>query len=113
MRQKIRRSSTPGRCRAGTMVLVLGLVVFEALTAGAQTAPDLVAPCAPCHGFEGVSKDVEVPNLAGQHDVYLSDQLRAFRAGRRRHTDMAFMSRELTDDEIDELAGYYARLPAR
>jgi len=73
----------------------------------------LVASCAPCHGFEGIGKDVEIPNLAGQHDVYLSYQLRAFRSGRRKHPDMSFMARKLTDAEINALATYYSGLPPR
>jgi cytochrome c553 len=82
--------------------------------ARAQVAPpDLIAVCAPCHGFEGIAKDVEIPNLAGQHDVYLANQLRAFRSGRRKHTDMRFIARELTDDEIERLATYYSGLPPR
>jgi cytochrome c553 len=74
---------------------------------------NLVATCAPCHGFEGIGKDVEIPNLAGQHDVYLIYQLRGFRSGRRKHPDMSFMARELTDAEIDALASYYSKLAPR
>ena len=74
---------------------------------------NLVATCAPCHGFEGIGKDVEIPNLAGQHDVYLTYQLRAFRGGKRKHPDMSFMARDLTDAEIDALASYYSGLPPR
>jgi cytochrome c553 len=75
--------------------------------------PDLIAVCAPCHGFEGIGKDVEIPNLAGQHDVYLANQLRAFRSGRRKHTDMHFIARELTDGEIERLATYFSKLSPR
>jgi cytochrome c553 len=83
-------------------------------TEGQATEPtNLIAACAPCHGFEGIGKDVEIPNLAGQHDVYLSYQLRAFRSGRRKHPDMSFMARDLTDAEIDALSSYYSGLPPR
>lgn len=77
----------------------------------ATAATNLIATCAPCHGFEGIGKDVEIPNLAGQHDVYLASQLRAFRSGRRKHPDMSFMARDLTEAEINALATYYSGLP--
>lgn len=32
---------------------------------------DVIVQCAACHGAEGIAKDVEIPNLAGQHDRYL------------------------------------------
>jgi cytochrome c553 len=94
---------------------LLGIGFFaQSETEVQATEPtSLVATCAPCHGFEGIGKDVEIPNLAGQHDIYLTYQLRAFRSGRRKHSDMSFMARDLTDAEIDALAGYYSGLPPR
>ena len=52
--------------------------------------------------------DVEVPNIAGQHS---SEQLSAFKSGRRKHPEMYFVGRRLTDREIDELVVYYSTLP--
>lgn len=99
------------RCLAAGFAAIL---VAIGPRAWCQVAPpDLVAVCAPCHSFEGIGKDVEIPNLVGQHDVYLANQLRAFRSGRRKHTDMHFIARELTDDEIERLATYFSRLPPR
>jgi cytochrome c553 len=71
---------------------------------------DLVAQCAACHGAEGIAKDVEIPNLAGQHDRYLVTQLQNFRSGKRPHKEMRYMSRHLTDDEIAAVAQYYMQL---
>ena len=70
----------------------------------------LVAQCAACHGAEGVAKDVEIPNLAGQHDRYLVTQLQNFRSGKRPHKEMRYMSRHLTDEEIEAVARYYMQL---
>jgi cytochrome c553 len=107
----------PGRLLAAggalaAVLLAIGLSQSEA-QAPATEPTKLVASCAPCHGFEGIGKDVEIPNLAGQHDVYLSYQLRAFRSGKRKHPDMSFMARKLTDTEINALAIYYSALPPR
>jgi cytochrome c553 len=94
-------------------LLAVGLSGQDKAQAQAAQPTKLVGTCAPCHGFEGIGKDVEIPNLAGQHDVYLSYQLRAFRSGRRKHPDMSFMARKLTDAEINALATYYSGLPPR
>ncbi|MGA7974265.1 MAG: c-type cytochrome [Pseudolabrys sp.] len=97
-----------------------GLVAAALLCAGPAAAQqtngvvDLIAEaCAPCHGEEGIAKSIAVPNLAGQHNVYLYNQLRAFRAKTRRHKDMLYMSRQLTDEEMRAIADYYASLPPR
>jgi cytochrome c553 len=72
---------------------------------------EIVGVCAPCHGKDGRSGTVEVPNLAGQKSIYLREQLMAFRAGRRKHPDMKVVAKELTDREIEQLVVYYATLP--
>ena len=71
---------------------------------------EVIAQCAACHGAEGIAKDVEIPNLAGQHDRYLVTQLRNFRSGKRPHKEMRYMSRHLTDEEIDAIAQYYTQI---
>jgi len=95
---------------------ILALAVLGAGPARAQSdgLVDLIAEaCAPCHGDEGIAKSVDVPNLAGQHNVYLYNQLRAFRTGKRPHKEMRFMSRQMTDDDMRAIADYYAKLPPR
>lgn len=72
----------------------------------------VVAECAACHGPDGIGNDVEIPNLAGQHDRYLYTQLQHFRNGRRPHKEMAYESRHLSDEEMRDLARYYSQLPA-
>lgn len=72
---------------------------------------DVIAQCAACHGQEGIAKDVEIPNLAGQHDRYLVEQLQNFRSGKRQHKEMRYMSRHIADEEIEALAQYYSNLP--
>jgi cytochrome c553 len=72
---------------------------------------DLLRQCAACHGVDGVAKDVEIPNLAGQHDRYIVAQLENFRSGKRPSKEMHYMSSHMTDEEIEALAGFYASLP--
>lgn len=69
------------------------------------------AACASCHGADGVSAKARWPNLAGQNDLYLIKQLNAFRDGLRKDAYMTPMARPLTDQDIRNLAAYYAGLP--
>ena len=78
-----------------------------------KTAPAVATVCGPCHGLDGIGHDVEVPNIAGQHSLYLREQLLAFKSGRRKHPEMYFVGRHLTDQEIDDLAIYYSTLSPR
>lgn len=98
-----------------TRVLCCGLMAVAAVPtlAGAEQrrVPPIVSVCAPCHGVDGRTGDVEKPNLAGQKSIYLRQQLLAFRSGKRRHPDMRTVSRDLTDREIDQLVVYYSTVP--
>ena len=68
------------------------------------------ATCAGCHGVNGISANPLWPNLAGQKEAYLAKQLRAFRDGTRADPMMAPMAKPLSDEDIDNLAAYYAGL---
>jgi len=52
-----------------------------------------------------------VPHLAGQHEVYLYNQLQAFKSGKRPHKEMRYMSRQMSDAEMADIAAHYARMP--
>jgi cytochrome c553 len=92
-----------------------------ALVASAMAAPAcaldqgelgaLLAQCVACHGSDGVAKDVEIPNLKGQHDRYMAEQLRNFRSGKRKSAEMHYLSRHLTDEEIEALTQYFSQMP--
>ena len=96
------------------LILALSPCVLPALGVSALAAnTDLISGCVPCHGLDGVGHDAEIPNLAGQNEAYLFNQLKAFRAGRRPHQEMQYMSRHMSEDEMQSLAGYFAQLPPR
>ena len=63
--------------------------------------------CVACHGLDGVAVAPSYPNLDGQWERYLREQLRAYRAGKRRNEIMAGFAAALTDEEIRELARFY------
>ncbi len=90
------------------------VTVFLAAPACAQQVePELISSCAPCHGADGISRFGGVPNLAGQNEPYLVNQLRAFHTGKRVHKEMRYMSRNMTEEEMEAIAAYFSSLPPR
>lgn len=68
-------------------------------------------PCAVCHGPLGISVTPDAPHLAGQPRIYLTEQLKAFRAGTRRHEVMNVIAKPLSDGDIALLSEWYASIP--
>jgi cytochrome c553 len=72
------------------------------------------AVCAACHGQDGATGlDPSYPNLAGQNERYLVMQLQAIRDGGR---NIALMAGQLTaksDQDLADLAAYYASMPGK
>ena len=66
--------------------------------------------CTVCHGPLGLSSTPDAPHLAGQPAIYTATQLRAYRSGNRKHEVMAVMAKPLTDDDIANLAAWFASL---
>jgi cytochrome c553 len=92
-------------------LIMMGLCIVPGANAGdveAGKAKSLL--CATCHGEDGISGNPLWPNLAGQQDQYLAKQLRAFRDGDRNDPLMSPMAKPLSDEDIEDLASYYANL---
>jgi cytochrome c553 len=66
------------------------------------------APCVACHSVDGNSVNPEWPKLAGQHEGYLIQQLLYFSNGERDNALMKGMSANLTDQDREDLAAYFA-----
>ncbi|HKK15828.1 MAG TPA: c-type cytochrome [Gammaproteobacteria bacterium] len=64
--------------------------------------------CAACHGVDGNSTTPMWPKLAGQHETYIVKQLIDFKSGARENAQMSPMAVPLTDQDIEDLAAYYA-----
>lgn len=65
--------------------------------------------CASCHGENGEGRDNAFPRLDIQNLQYLTDALMAFRDGSRQSGTMMAAARQLTDDQIAELAGQFGQ----
>ncbi len=64
--------------------------------------------CAACHGADGNSTISLNPKLAGQHPEYLLKQLTNFKEGKRANAVMAGMVANLSKEDMQSLAKYYA-----
>jgi len=96
--------------------ILMGLIAGVALLATTANAGDVAAGkaksavCAACHGGEGISPTPIWPNLAGQKEQYLVAQMKAFKDGTRQNAQMAPMVANLSDEDIANLAAFYASL---
>jgi len=77
------------------------------------TAAQWVERCDRCHGVNGNSTDPHLPALAAQREDYLQKVLDAYRSGARRSPEMAAMAEVLSENDVKNLAAYYARQKAR
>jgi len=66
--------------------------------------------CASCHSTDGVSIDPNLPHLAGQHVIYLYDELNAYKQGNREDEPMRKAVEFLSDDALRKVSMYYASL---
>jgi len=77
------------------------------------TTQEWTERCERCHGLNGNSTSPRLPALAGQRTDYLIKVLLAYRTGARKSSEMAAMSGDLTENDIDNLAAYFAGQRAR
>ena len=85
-----------------------------ALQGDPHRGKELSYTCLGCHGVEGYRNaypDYSVPKLEGQSPEYLSSALHDYRDGNRSHLTMHSQASELTDQDIADVAVYFAGKP--
>ncbi|MFM2590735.1 c-type cytochrome [Vibrio sp. TBV020] len=96
------------------LVLGLGLLSGQALAAGDAAAGQAkAAVCAACHGADGIAVIPGYPNLKGQNEQYIVSSIKAYKNKERTGGLAAVMQAQaamLSDDDIANLAAYYASL---
>ena len=92
--------------------LCVGMITMDeaANAADAKAGKTKSQPCSVCHGTSGISTLPDAPNLAGQPEIYLSNQLRSYRSGERRHEVMSLVAKALSDDDIADLAAWFSSI---
>lgn len=78
------------------------------LAAGKMIA---AADCVDCHGMDGRGKTAEIPNLTGQPVIYLVEAMHAYRDSGRMHAALQDMTSGMSEEDIVNIAGYYASQP--
>jgi cytochrome c553 len=81
-----------------------GVALAEDLEAGRKVA----AMCRTCHGLDGVARLPNSANIGGEPEDYLARQLEAFRSGERTDEMMRIVAAGLTDEQIADVAAWYA-----
>lgn len=73
---------------------------------------DKTSMCAGCHGIPGwrtaYPATYKVPKLGGQHEEYLVAALKQYQTGERSHPSMKAIAASLTEEDMQNLAAYYA-----
>jgi cytochrome c553 len=73
---------------------------------------DKTRMCEGCHGIEGwrtaYPEVYRVPKLGGQHEAYIVKALQEYRSGERSHPSMRAIAGTLSDQDMADLAAYYA-----
>jgi cytochrome c553 len=69
--------------------------------------------CAACHAADGSRGAPSFPILQGQHPEYLVKQLTEFKSGKRKNAVMGGMAAPLSDDDMRNVAAFYASKKAK
>jgi cytochrome c553 len=96
---------------AATLAL---LGTMSAANAGGDAAAGKAktAVCAGCHGANGEGKDKNPP-LAGKPEAELVQALHDYKSGKRKNAMMKTFATPLGDQDMANLAAYYASLKAK
>ena len=94
------------RFTSGLLMLVLGSGIAQA--GDPVRGKEQSATCIACHGESGNSPVTTFPKIAGQHEDYLLQSLKAYRDKSRTNPIMAAIIVPLSETDMEDLAAYYA-----
>lgn len=97
------------------LLLTLAAATVTALPSAADAADAAAGrkkarQCQTCHGLDGIAKIPIAPHIAGENQIYLETQLKNFRSGKREHEIMSVIAKGLSDEDIADLAAWYASI---
>ena len=98
-----------GQMKRAALACVLACAM-SAAEADLQAGRARARTCTVCHGEYGISLLPTAPNLAGQPEIYLAEQLKAYRSGKRSNEIMSVVAKPLTDAEIADLSAWFASI---
>jgi cytochrome c553 len=98
----------PGLCAGLALAVALASPAFAADPAAGRRK--VAGVCQACHGMDGLSKNPEAPNLAGQIENYLVKAIGDYRSGARENETMNIVAKPLSDADIADIAAYYSSI---
>ena len=90
------------------MITVLGFLNTAQAQGDVEAGKNKSAVCAACHNADGNSSSDLFPKIAGQHAPYIVKQLQEFKSGEREDAIMAGMAAGLSEQDMEDLAAYFA-----
>ena len=88
------------------------LVIAADLVGDANKGASKVSLCAGCHAIPGYRSSVPeiytIPMIGGQSAAYLVSSLQAYKKGERKHPTMRGIAGSLSDQDMVDIAAYYA-----
>jgi cytochrome c553 len=112
--QKIHLLVVRQHMKSITQILMCGLLALGATLANAQVAQVKVwaAACANCHGTNGYALTGHEA-LAGKDKAEIVQKMLDFKSGRKPATLMHQISKGYSDEQINEIAAYFAAQPKK
>ncbi len=95
-----------------SLLLMLSAPLAATAAGNADAGATKAAICGACHGPAGISINPLWPNLAGQQEMYLVKQIKAFRDGAREEPTMKPFVMSLSDQDAEDLAAHFSGLKA-
>jgi len=91
------------------LVLPMALVATQAMAGDPRAGESKAQACIACHGADGNSPSPAFPRIGGQYESFLLHTLRGYKSGERENAIMAGIVAGLSDQDLKDLAAYYAR----
>jgi cytochrome c553 len=89
----------------------LPVAAQQAIAGNAEAAKAKIAMCSGCHGIENYKTAFpyvyHVPKISGQSPAYIVKSLQAYKTGERWHPSMQGIAKQLSDQDMADLAAYY------
>lgn len=98
------------RALLASLALSAAMATFG-VHAGEVNVTGIANTCNNCHGVQGLSGGGAMPSIGGQPAGYLKTVMNQYRSGERYNTVMGRLLKGYSEDEINALAGYFARQP--
>ncbi len=105
---------SPGAVLA-VMMLIIPSAQAQTIVGNAEAAKAKVPMCVGCHNIPGYKASFpsvySVPKINGQSAKYIENALQAYKRGDRNHPTMRGIAGSLSDQDMADLAAFYAGVP--